>query len=54
MMTQVLAYKPYGIGSWTHTTVSKDVARVLAMEYASYGWPVMIDGLETQQLSNAA
>ncbi|MDN3616243.1 MAG: hypothetical protein ACPG5L_03200 [Vibrio gallaecicus] len=54
MMTQVLAYKPYGIGSWTHTTVSKDVARVLALEYASYGWPVMIDGEATLHFSNAA
>lgn len=46
MMTQQLAYKPYGIGAWTHTTVSKDVAETLAKEYVSYGWPVKIDGTQ--------
>ncbi|WP_172837689.1 hypothetical protein [Vibrio splendidus] len=44
MKTQELAYKPYGIGSWTHVTVSKDVAEALASEYSNYGWEVKIDG----------
>ena len=44
MKTQELAYKPYGIGSWTHVTVSKDVAQALASEYSNYGWDVKIDG----------
>ncbi len=44
MKTQELAYKPYGIGSWTHVTVSKDVAQALASEYSNDGWEVKIDG----------
>ncbi|WP_167494639.1 MULTISPECIES: hypothetical protein [Vibrio] len=54
MMTQQLAYKPFGIGSWTHAIVSKDVALALAKEYASYGWPVTIDGHQLEELSKAA
>jgi hypothetical protein len=45
MLTLQLAYKPFGVGEWTYTTVSHEVAKSLASEYASYGWPVMIDGL---------
>ncbi|BBL91390.1 hypothetical protein DA096_00895 [Vibrio rotiferianus] len=45
MLTLQLAYKPFGLGEWTYTTVSHEVAKSLAAEYASYGWPVMIDGL---------
>ena len=44
MKTQEPAYKPYGIGSWTQVTVSKDVAQALANEYSNYGWEVKIDG----------
>ena len=44
MKTQELAYNPYGIGSWTHVTVSKDVAQALANEYSNYGWEVKIGG----------
>ncbi|HIF6197291.1 hypothetical protein CGG91_15970 [Vibrio parahaemolyticus] len=44
MLTLQLAYKPFGVGEWTYTTVSHEVAKFLAREYASYGWPVMIDG----------
>ncbi|WP_394246474.1 hypothetical protein [Vibrio profundi] len=54
MMTQQIAYKPFGIGSWTHATVSKDVAHALAKEYERYGWPVMIDGYELKSDSLAA
>jgi hypothetical protein len=45
MLTLQLAYKPFGVGKWTYTNVSHEVAKSLASEYASYGWPVMIDGL---------
>ncbi|MGR5243628.1 MULTISPECIES: hypothetical protein [Vibrio] len=45
MLTLQLAYKPFGVGEWTYTTVSHEVAKFLASEYASYGWPVMVDGL---------
>ncbi|MEZ9698172.1 hypothetical protein AB4455_01280 [Vibrio sp. 10N.261.46.E12] len=56
MKTQELAYKPYGIGSWTHVTVSKDVAQALANEYSNYGWDVKIDGdaIETEPALKAA
>ena len=56
MKTQELAYKPYGIGSWTHVTVSKDVAQALANEYSNYGWEVKIDGnaIETELALKAA
>ncbi|MGR5544817.1 hypothetical protein ACP3VZ_06900 [Vibrio sp. PNB22_2_2] len=45
MLTLQLAYKPFGVGEWTYTTVSHEVAKFLASEYASYGWPVMVDDL---------
>ncbi|MGF1754631.1 hypothetical protein L4C33_13650 [Vibrio makurazakiensis] len=54
MMTQQLAYKPFGIGSWNHTTVSKDVAEALAKEYLSYGWPVKIDGAQCNEQTKVA
>ena len=56
MKTQELAYKPYGIGSWTYVTVSKDVAQALANEYSNYGWDVKIDGnaIETELALKAA
>lgn len=56
MKTQELAYKPYGIGSWTHVTVSKDVAQALASEYSNYGWEVKVDGnaIETELALKAA
>ncbi len=38
MLTLQLAYKPFGVGEWTYTTVSHEVAKSLASEYASYGW----------------
>ena len=44
MKTQELAYKPYGIGSWTHVTVSKDVAQALPSDYSNYGWEDKVDG----------
>lgn len=44
MITFQLAYKPFGVGEWTYTTVSHEVAKSLASEYASYGWPVMLNG----------
>lgn len=49
MMTQTIAYQPFGIGPWTHATVSKDVAQALVLEYASYGWPTKLDGEVTVQ-----
>ncbi|MFA0074525.1 hypothetical protein AB4396_12530 [Vibrio cyclitrophicus] len=56
MKTQELAYKPYGIGPWTHVTVSKDVAQALANEYSNYGWEVKVDGcaIETKLTLKAA
>ncbi|MEZ8016918.1 hypothetical protein ACED63_00695 [Vibrio splendidus] len=56
MKTQELAYKPYSIGSWTHVTVSKDVAQALASEYSNYGWEVKVDGnaIETELALKAA
>ncbi|MDN3702574.1 hypothetical protein ACFFUO_03475 [Vibrio artabrorum] len=45
MKMQELSYKPYGVGSWTHVTVSEDVAQALAHEYLTYGWEVRIDNI---------
>ena len=54
MKTQELAYKPYGIGSWTHVTVTKDVAEALKSEYSNYGWEMKIDGdpIDTKKTKN--
>ncbi len=56
MMTQTIAYKPFGIGEWTHARVSKDVAQALVKEYSSYGWPTMLDNevIETATEKKAA
>lgn len=35
-------YQIMGLGQWISATVSAEIAKSLAEEYTSYGWPVKI------------
>ncbi|CAQ79484.1 hypothetical protein [Aliivibrio salmonicida] len=37
-----LEYQVMGIGKWVSATVSAEIAKKLAEEYKSYGWPVKV------------